>query len=108
MNPEKFKSELIAEQNKHAGKCIYHLSKSHPTSDCYIKKECEKLLAAKKTTASHSSVKSGSNQGQLRHITENRLKKSVMRKLLIVCLTCQVMILMRSIYISLRMFPIII
>jgi len=75
MNPEKFKSELIAEQNKHAGKCIYHLSKSHPTSDCYIKKECEKLLAAKKTTASHSSVKSGSNQGQLRHITEEQVEE---------------------------------
>jgi hypothetical protein len=72
MNPGKFKSEMIAEQNKYAGKCIYHLTKSHSTPDCYIKKECDKLLAAKKTSNPSGTANSGSNQGQLRHITEEQ------------------------------------
>jgi hypothetical protein len=72
MNPVKFRVEMEAEQNKHPGKCLYHLTKSHPTCDCYIKKECKKLLAAKKSTGpntSSNSPNSGSN-GQLRNITE--------------------------------------
>jgi len=39
---------MEAEQAKHPGKCLYHLTKSHPTCDCYIKKECEELVATRK------------------------------------------------------------
>jgi len=33
LNPVKFKAEMEAEQQKHVGKCLYHLTKSHPTCD---------------------------------------------------------------------------
>ena len=59
MNPVKFRAELEAEQAKYMGKCIYHLTKSHPTCDCYIKKECEILLASPFTSTR-----------QLRNLTE--------------------------------------
>jgi hypothetical protein len=71
MNPEKFKAELEAEQKKHVGKCIYHLTKSHPTCDCFIKKECEKLIAARKNSPS-STISGNASQGQLRHLTEDQ------------------------------------
>jgi hypothetical protein len=69
MNPVKFAKEIEEEQAKHPGKCIYHLSKTHPTSQCDVKKECDKVLLTKKSSGSTS----GNNQqvhGQLRHITE--------------------------------------
>jgi hypothetical protein len=69
MNPVKFAKEIEAEQAKYPGKCIYHHSKTHPTPQCDVKKECDKLLLVKKSSGSNSS----NNQqvhGQLRHITE--------------------------------------
>jgi len=72
MNPVKFRTEMEAEQNKNPGKCLYHLTKSHPTCDCYIKKECDKLLATERSNGSNTSSsnsQSGTN-GQLRNITE--------------------------------------
>jgi len=71
MDPVKFKAEMEAEQEKNAGKCLYHLTKSHPTSDCYIKKECDKLLATRKSNGSNASSNSSSSaHGQLRNIKE--------------------------------------
>jgi hypothetical protein len=67
MTPQKFKAAIEAEQNKHPGKCIYHLSKSHPTMSCSIKKECDKLLAEQKASASVSN----STSGQLHNIKED-------------------------------------
>ena len=52
LNPTKFKNELETEQKKCAGKCIYHLTDSHTTEDCNVKKECDKFLSAKKSTNS--------------------------------------------------------
>ncbi len=69
MNPAKFAKEIEAEQCKHPGKCIYHLSKTHPTIQCDVKKECEKLLLAQKSSGNNQST-SQASQGQLRHITE--------------------------------------
>jgi hypothetical protein len=60
---------MEAEQAKHPGKCLYHLTKSHPTCDCYIKKECEKLVAARKPVS--LSLTSGSPAtSQLHNIKE--------------------------------------
>jgi hypothetical protein len=56
LNPKKSHREIENEQRKHSGKCIYHLSKSHPTADCNIKKECEKLLMDKKDMVSTPSL----------------------------------------------------
>jgi hypothetical protein len=70
MNPDKFAKEIEAEQCKHPGKCIYHLSKTHPTSQCDVKKECDKLLLAKNSSGGNQRT-SQTTQGQLRHITED-------------------------------------
>jgi hypothetical protein len=48
MQPMKYCHEIEAEQHRVPGKCIYHLSKTHPTCSCFVKKECEKLIAEKK------------------------------------------------------------
>jgi len=67
MNPQRYKAAIEAEQAKHPGKCIYHLSKTHPTHSCSIKKECNKLLAEQKASTS-STTSAGS--GQLRNLKE--------------------------------------
>jgi hypothetical protein len=76
MNPVKFKAEIEAEQAKYIGKCIYHLSKSHLTCDCYIKKECDKLIAARKIPISNASPTTTST-GQLRNIKEEEVEESI-------------------------------
>jgi len=69
MNPSKYSKEIEAEQCRHPGKCIFHLTKSHQTSNCDVKKECDKLLQSKKSSSSTNQSSSHHN-GQLRHITE--------------------------------------
>jgi hypothetical protein len=68
LNPVKYCTEITAEQGRHPGKCIYHLSKSHSTEDCHVKKECDKLIADKKNSSSSSSALSSA--GKLQHLTE--------------------------------------
>ncbi len=75
MSPVKFRHEIEAEQKCHPGKCIYHLSKTHATTSCFVKKECDKLQAEKKESGS-SSVTTGS--GSLRHLTEEAFEDAVM------------------------------
>ena len=65
MNPTKYKAELEAEQLKYAGKCVYHLTKNHQTPNCYIKKECEKLVANKKSNVPTPGSSTSASQGQL-------------------------------------------
>jgi hypothetical protein len=65
MNPSKFHREIEAEQRKHLGKCIFHLTKSHSTDECNVKKECDKLLVDHKNGTSSSSQNADST-GQLR------------------------------------------
>jgi len=67
LNPEKYKNELIAEQKKHEGKCIYHLSDTHTTESCSIKKECDRIIAQKITTPTSQS------SGHLRNVKEELL-----------------------------------
>jgi hypothetical protein len=64
-NPTKYKSEMAAAQKLHNGKCLYHLTKSHATQDCYIKKDCEKSVQDRKDGDTKPSA-----TGHLRHITE--------------------------------------
>jgi hypothetical protein len=72
MNPSKFKNAIETEQRKHSGKCIYHLSDTHQTSNCNVKKECDKLLSEKQVSNSTTS-----STGQLRHITEESFEDAV-------------------------------
>jgi hypothetical protein len=43
LNPTKYARELEAAYPRYPGQCIYHLSKTHLTPACLIKKECERL-----------------------------------------------------------------
>lgn len=75
MNPDKFCQLIENEQKTHTGKCLYHLTKSHQSQNCAVKKECDRLLTMKRneisSVGSNSSTKSGStSRGQLRHLTE--------------------------------------
>ena len=63
LNPSRYKSAIEAEQRKHNGKCIYHLSKTHPTSQGDVKKECDKLLLAKNSSGGNQRT-SQTTQGQ--------------------------------------------
>jgi hypothetical protein len=75
LNPSKFCTEIEGEQKKHPGKCNYHLSKSHPTHDCNVKKECEKLLAEQKKLLTSSSLTTPS--GHLRNLKEEIFEDAV-------------------------------
>jgi hypothetical protein len=56
------------------GKCLYHLTKSHPTCDCHVNKECDKFLLLKKPGATQNP---SSSPGQLRHISEEEFEDAV-------------------------------
>jgi hypothetical protein len=80
MNPAKHRADLEAEQIKYSGRCLYHLTKSHCTDDCHVKKECNKLLASKRTNSApnpsqHSAT--GPSTGNLRYITEETYEDAV-------------------------------
>jgi hypothetical protein len=72
LNSLKYCKDIEAEQAKHPGKCIYHLSKSQLKADCHVKKECEKLSNTVKTsgTNSYSQATQPVSNGQLCHLTE--------------------------------------
>ena len=46
LHPAKYCKEIAAEQKRYPNKCIYqciyHLSDTHGTNDCHVKKACEK------------------------------------------------------------------
>jgi len=52
LNPVKFCKEIEQEQLKYPDKSIYHLTKSHPTADCNVKHECDRLWAQRTSTSS--------------------------------------------------------
>jgi len=71
LNPTKFCQLIETEQAKHPEKCLYHLTKSHQTSSCAVKKECNRILASKQSHGPTNQSKSVSGTtGQLRHTTE--------------------------------------
>jgi hypothetical protein len=76
LNPTKFHREIENEQKKYSGKCIYHLSRSHTTPKCNVKKDCEKLIAEKKNTVSTSAPPT-SNTGHLRNLKEDLFEDAV-------------------------------
>ena len=77
LNPTKYCQQIVAEQRRHPNKCIYHLSKTHLTKTCAVKKECDRILEAnKKPTPSGPKPNSNVN-GQLRHITEETPVESI-------------------------------
>jgi hypothetical protein len=83
MNPSKFSKELAKEQQKFPDKCLYHLSKTHSTENCFVKKECEKHLQNKSSTNSNTT-----SAGQLCHMTEEIIEDSVNADDSAECLDC--------------------
>jgi hypothetical protein len=72
LSPTKFSKEIAKEQLKFPDKCLYHLTKSHPTYDCHVKKEC--ALCSANASSSNASSSVG---GQLHHLTEDTVEKIV-------------------------------
>jgi len=68
LHPTIYCKEIASEQRKYPNKCIYHLSDSHCTDDCHIKK-CEKNGIEQKMKSTAAST-AGSQTGQLCHIME--------------------------------------
>jgi len=66
LNPSKFSKDLEKEQQKFPDKCLYHLSKTHTTENCFVKKECDKQLQTKLSTNSPSI-----STAHLCHMTED-------------------------------------
>jgi len=76
LNPVKYCQLIEAEQKKHPGKCLFHLTKSHQTSNCAVKKECDQIVASKSNNASSVSG-SLATSGQLCHLTEDSSEEIV-------------------------------
>jgi hypothetical protein len=47
LHPIQYCKGIESEQKKHPGKFIYHLTKSHPTEERTVKKECDRIIADK-------------------------------------------------------------
>jgi len=46
------------------------LTKSHQTSACAVKRECDRIVAGKQSSQNSTTSSTTSSAGQLRHITE--------------------------------------
>jgi len=62
---------IEAEQRCHPNKCIFHLSKTHQTENCAVKKECDCILAGSNPKHSNVPDVNNSTTGHLRHITKD-------------------------------------
>jgi hypothetical protein len=69
LNPTRYSKEIDAEQAKHPGPCIYHLSSSHPTETCHIKIDCDKKASTKKPGGANLTSTTAVANGHLRYIT---------------------------------------
>jgi hypothetical protein len=76
MNPSKFRRDIEAEQRKHPGRSFYHLSKSHTTDDCSVKKDCDKQVADRRPNTS-SSISNTGVSGHLRHMKDDIFEDAV-------------------------------
>jgi hypothetical protein len=106
MNPVKHKADLEAEQ-KYSSHCIYHLAKTHVTDDCHVKKECERMLASKRSKSGSSTPQnavSSVSQGNLKHITEEEFADALDMKIKMSLVIILLMILMNLIYCTLLEF----
>jgi hypothetical protein len=79
LNPSKYHKEIETTQKKFSGQCIYHLSKTHATSACYVKKECDKILA-EGTNGQNVTSSAPVSTGRLCHITEELFEDAAMEE----------------------------
>jgi len=64
--PAKYCKEIEKEQAKYTEKCIFHLSSTHSTATCNVKRECDKVRASKNPPPTSGT----GTVGQLCHVTE--------------------------------------
>jgi hypothetical protein len=76
LQPGKNWKEIEKEQAKNPAMCIFHLSKSHATADCYVKKECDKQLTDLQSKNSPANATTQSS-GRLHHIQDDLFEDSV-------------------------------
>jgi hypothetical protein len=81
LNPTNYFREIEASHHRYPGQCIYHLSKTHLTSSCFIKRDCEKLLAEGPSSSPQVSS-SPPTSICLRHITDETFKDASTDELL--------------------------
>ena len=72
----KYCKEIEKEQAKNPDMCIFHLSKSHATADCYVKKECDKQLTGLQSKTSPANATTQSS-GRLHHIQDDLFEDAV-------------------------------
>jgi hypothetical protein len=89
MNPSKFSHEIEPAQRKYSGQCL------HPTSACFIKKECDKLLAEGKSIT-NSVPHLESNVATLRHITDDDFVDTFMDEQVLILKITFLMILVKQ------------
>jgi len=77
LDPIKYCKEIDHEQKTYPDKCIYHLTKSHPTQDCSVKRECERIRAQKSSGVSQNQSSTNSS-GRLHHITNDVFEDAVL------------------------------
>jgi hypothetical protein len=81
LNPTKYAPELEAAYRRYPGQCIYHLSKTHLTPACFIKKECEKTMA-ENTLVTSQNTSSSSGTARLRHLVDDSFEDASSEELI--------------------------
>lgn len=84
LNPTKYSHELDAAYHKYPGQCIYHLSKTHLTPACFIKKECEKSLVDNVSGTTPTTL-SSSATARLHHMMDDEFEDASPNELIVDC-----------------------
>jgi len=77
LNPLKFCREIEKEQSKFPNMCIFHLTDTHSTDTCSVKKNCERQFKQPKESGPKTTFNATSGTGQLLHITEEPFEDAV-------------------------------
>jgi hypothetical protein len=67
LSPAKFCKEITQEQQKYPDQCIFHLTKTHLTSECNLKRGCDRIIASKKKSGNPQGGSSSHSLGQQAH-----------------------------------------
>ena len=76
-NPLKVCKEIEREQGKFPNMCIFHLTDTHTTDKCSVKKTCERQSKQPKESVPKTGTHPSASTGALRHITEESFEDAV-------------------------------
>jgi hypothetical protein len=77
LNPIKFCREIEKEQGKFPNMCIFHLTDTHSTDSCSVKKACERQSKQPKESGPKTATNASPSTGQLHHITEESFEDAI-------------------------------